>query len=100
MPVPGLKPWVMIGRKWSALCAVVVSGLKSAASKKERSMTRCIEAPPRGGLQSPFLSVPLFGALRCFSIMAQDFSPGRLVCRLRKKDVVFIFLLFFIFGIL
>src|SRR5690554_839976 len=28
---PGLKPWVMIGRKWSALCAVLESGLKSAA---------------------------------------------------------------------
>src|SRR5690554_2770155 len=99
-PVPGLKPWVMIGRKWSALCAVLVSGLKSAASKKERFMTRCIEAPPRGGTSVPFFVRAPMGALRCFPIMAQDFSPGRLVCRLRKKDVVFIFLLFFIFGIL
>src|SRR5690554_2345585 len=29
---PGLKPWVMIGRDRSALCAVLESGLKSAAS--------------------------------------------------------------------
>src|SRR5690554_2400363 len=30
--LPGLKPWVIIGRKWSALWAVLESGLKSAAS--------------------------------------------------------------------
>src|SRR5690554_5313118 len=29
---PGLKSWVMIGRDRSALCAVLESGLKSAAS--------------------------------------------------------------------
>jgi hypothetical protein len=53
----------------------------------------------RGTLVPFFVRAPM-GALRCFSIMAQDFSPGRLVCWLGKKDVVFIFLLFFIFGIL
>src|SRR5690554_1850499 len=60
---PGLQSWeaMRAGRK---------------SSKKTSSMTRPIEALPRGGLQSPFLPVPLTGAHRFFPIIAQDFSPG------------------------
>lgn len=104
-PVPQARPRVeTLGYDWEKMgrreAPVLVSGLKSATwghpcpcgwmlSKKERFMTRCIEAPPRGGTSVPFFVRAPMGALRCFPIIAQDFSPGRLVCRLRKKDVVF-----------
>src|SRR5690554_3457330 len=64
---PGLQPWI---RK-------IKAGFTPAFLFKIQG---CYDQADRGcasgGLQSPFLFVPLSGAHRFFLIMAQDFSPG------------------------
>jgi len=86
--IPGLKPWVMIGKKWSggyAACfgkRTEVRGLGAPVPQRLEVFKEgaVYDQMHRGsasrGLQSPFMSVPLW-AHYFFPIIAQDFSPGR-----------------------
>src|SRR5690554_1185265 len=90
---------------------VLVSGLKSAtsghpcpsgyqSSKKERFMTRCIEAPPRGGDFSPLFCPCPYGGTPLFPNHGPGLQSWEACVLAEEKRCGLYFLTFFYFWYL